>query len=134
MNTITVALIVAFGTTAGPIFLAYLTNNQRRQEKLEDWRRQDEVAARLLAATKHTDEVLDTIHTLVNSNMTAAMQSDLNSMKAQLALMKQVFRLTGKVAQDPSIEVVEARIAELTSQLEDRQKAQERAERKLDGG
>ena len=149
MSTIAVAAIVAFASPLGAIFLAYLTGRQRQAEKRddalrrltekrEDWRRQDEVADRLLKANSKvadrlleanskTDDKLDEIHVLVNSNLTAAMQSELNSLHGQLALMNKVSALTGETAVDPTVEVIEARIKELSAQLKDRLEAQERA-------
>jgi hypothetical protein len=45
VNAVLVALIVVFGTVAGPLFLSHLNNRQRRAEKIEDYARQDAVAA-----------------------------------------------------------------------------------------
>jgi len=128
MSTIVVAAIVAFASPLGAVFLAYLTGRQRMVEKREDWRRQDEVAARLVKANAVTDHKLDEIHVLVNSNLTAAMQSELNSLQGQLALMNKLSALTGETAVDPTVEVIEARISELTAQLRDRYKAQSKLE------
>lgn len=68
-QAITIALIVA----VGPIIMSWLTGRQRRAEKLEDWARQDEIKKRVeevkvtaAAATKGTNEKLDTIQTLVD--------------------------------------------------------------------
>lgn len=124
MSTVIVALIVAFGTTVGPLFLAHLTGRQRLKEKHEDWRRQDQVAARLLAANAKTDDKLDEIHVLVNSNLTAAMQSELNALRTQLVLVGKLVALTGEAADYPTTECIETRINELAAQLTDRYNAQ----------
>jgi hypothetical protein len=47
MDTVIQAvLITAIASTASPLLLAYLTGRQRRLEKLEDYARQDAVAAK----------------------------------------------------------------------------------------
>lgn len=45
-----VALIVAAASILSPLLLSYLTPRERRHEKLEDYRRQDEVAERVKKA------------------------------------------------------------------------------------
>jgi hypothetical protein len=131
-----VVVIVAFSGPLGACLLAYLTGRQRLSEKREDWRRQDEVAARLLAANDEvaeqlltangkTDVKLDEIHVLVNSNLTAAMQSELNSLQGQLALMNKVSALTGETSVDPTVEVIESRISELSKQMENRHETEQ---------
>ena len=137
MSPLAVALVVAVSSTIGPLFLAHLTGRQRLAEKREeaaqrlaekheDWRRQDEVEARLLKANQVTVHAVEEVRELVNGNLTAAMQSDLSSLRGQLALMQKMTALTGEVAKDPSIEVIEDRISELSAQLEDRHAAQQR--------
>lgn len=69
-------------------------------------------------------KMLKEIHGLVNSNLTTAMQSELNSLQGQLILMRKVATLTGETAVDPSIEAIEARINEVAAQLNDRYETQ----------
>src|SRR6185503_6664284 len=92
-DTVQLALIVAIPAFAAPVLMAILTNWLASKDKKLDYARQDAVAkkvedaANLLRAsndkvaetTKVTNGKLDLIHTLVNSNMTAAMQSELNA-------------------------------------------------------
>lgn len=130
----------------------------RREEKLEDWRRQDEVARRAEIVAKqlldkqketvaHTEEAaallvennkvvaktakitnskLDVIHTLVNSNMTAALQSEVDATRAQVILMKEVIGLRVDAGQRPdsdavkTLAVLESKVAELDANLKDR--------------
>src|SRR5512140_1941118 len=94
------ALVSAAFATASPIILSALTNTNTRRMREQDWERQDEVARKaadaadaLLEANKTTNSKLEVIHTLVNSNMTAAMQAELDATERELALMKSVVEL-----------------------------------------
>jgi hypothetical protein len=137
VNNIITTLIVAFGVVVGPLLLAYLTGRQRRTEKIEDYKRQDAVAAqaaeaaRLLLASNRqaaavaqmTNTKLDVIHTLVNSTLTAAIEAQLDATVQQLAMMRQVVALAGNGEMGPSDEslaAVESKIAELRVSLSDR--------------
>lgn len=127
MEVIIVAVIVAISSTIAPLLLAWISGRQRRAEKLEDYKRQDEVAAR----DKAIDKKLDIIHTLVNSNMTKALQAELEAVLAQVVLLREVTRLKG-VAPTPelldSMEVLDDRVSELTIQLKERANAAESLE------
>jgi len=92
-----------------------------------------EAATLLLAANErvaHTAQVtngkLDVIHQLVNSSMTAAMQSELDATVRELAMMREVMELKRTAGTDPSpetlasISATQAKIGELTSTLQDR--------------
>lgn len=137
-STVVVAFIVA---VLGPSLVAYLNGRQRHREKLEDYKRQDAVAEKLLTANakvagqleennQTTNAKLDTIHTLVNSDMTAALQAQLVALENSLYLMEK--NAAWEVAQgdDPSeashsvILATKHQIQELRSNLEDRVKAQ----------
>jgi hypothetical protein len=144
MNEIWLAAIAAIaGMASGiiaPIALAIIANRARSQEKREDWERQDAVAAQaaeaaklLLAAnervaksTQATNGKLDVIHGLVNSNMTAALQDQLDTNIREVALMREVVALHRAQGRDPSKEALEAitlsegKIGELRSQIADR--------------
>lgn len=129
----------------GPVILALLTtilnawgsSNQRaqeaeirREEKKLDWARQDIVAAKaeqtasmMLQATHSNNEKLDIVHALVNSNLTAAMQAEYDSMTRELALMHEVMEMRLSNGQEPSehtksaIVVTEAKLKELGERL-----------------
>ncbi len=131
-----IAAIAGLGTVASPLILSYMSNRQRRAEKLEDWAREDRVAAQaaeaarlLLAANERvartaadtnarvartaarTDAKLDAIHTLVNGGLTAAIQAEYNATVRQLALMREVVelrRVAGRTPSEPSPEAVAA--------------------------
>lgn len=114
------ALIAAF--TAGIAGLSaylqsWLTARNTRREKIEDYARQDAVAAAALAAAEKlavkleeassdTSKKLDTIHTLVNSSMTAAMQTALDSLRLQLPMMLEIIELKKTAGLEPSIDTL----------------------------
>jgi hypothetical protein len=93
-------------------------------------------AARLLAVNteavaktaQRTSDKLDVIHTLVNSNMTAAMQAELDATVREAAMIQEVMDLKKTSGVDPTVEALAAlksarnKIAELTSTLTDRLK------------
>ncbi len=134
-----------------PMVLSHFTNKARTAEKKLDWEREDlvaekaaEAATLLLAANERVAETakvtngkLDQIHTLVNSNMTAAMRAELEATIEKLKLMRQI------VARDKAdnikvlpealkaIKNVEAKIGELQASLNDRLKQTEIAESRL---
>jgi len=148
-NTVEVAGIVAVSSILGPLLLSYLTNRQRRAEKDEDYARQDEVARKAQAAADKVAEVaksqgakLDQIHVLVNSNMTASMQGELDAYKSNLVLLEEISSLRKAAGQDPSpttmavIESTKKKISELDAQLADRLKNTQKADevRRVEGG
>lgn len=127
---------------------AVLAAKLRSQEKAEDYKRQDEVADRVAQVaeraaeaahemTKKLDEGLEQgkrIHTLVNSDMTAARTGErdamallLISLKSQLALNTKNGVLPLKELQE-QIEYAEGRIVELNQVLADRLAAQNRVD------
>lgn len=71
------------------------------------------------------------IHTLVNSNMTAHMQSELEATVRELAMMREVARLHEEAGRDPTeetrsaMDLTRARVAELRAVLDDRFAAQD---------
>jgi len=136
---------------------------QRRLEKVEDYRRQDEVSDKVDAAAKQAATAasllvesnkkvadtaksqgakLDQIHVLVNSNMTASMQGELDAYKSNLVLLEEISSLRKAAGQDPSpttmavIESTKKKIAELDAQLADRLKNTQKADevRRIEGG
>lgn len=78
-----------------------------------------------------TNRKLDVIHALVNSNMTAHMQSELDATVRELAMMREVSRLHEDAGRDPTsetiqaIEMTEAKVSELRAVLDDRFKTQD---------
>lgn len=166
MNAVWVAITVA---VVGPFLLAWLQGRQRttdmreearlrREERTEDYARQDQVAERLqkateqaatkanavamqtqtaahlllqnnekvAAATKAANTKLDVIHTLVNSNMTSALQGQLDAHKAQLITLRELIALRVMMGQSPDDETaatllaLETRVGVLAANLKDR--------------
>lgn len=100
MENVLIAVIGIAGIIGSPALLAYLTGRQRRADKLEDWKRQDAVAAkvdeaavkaaeaaslllianeRVAKTAKQTDAKIDDVHKIVNQQRTDAQkyQADL---------------------------------------------------------
>jgi hypothetical protein len=69
---------------------------------------------------------LNTIHTLVNSNMTASMQAELDATMRELAMMHEVIDLKRVAGHEPTpgaldaITFTEGKIADLRARLDDR--------------
>jgi hypothetical protein len=151
MEVIVVALIVS---VFSPILVSVLTNHQHARERKMDWARQDAVAAqaaeaaslllaenkRVAATAANTNNKLDTIHILVNSNMTKAMQAELDATRRDLASLREVARLNEEAGRPRSeeahgvIEETALRIAKLDAELRDRLKQTMVAEAEQKGG
>jgi biopolymer transport protein ExbB/TolQ len=155
--SIWLALIAAVSTAiVSPVIVAVVANWNRASERVADYARQDAVAARaeknaaallerqdkaaklLLESNKIVEETarisngkLDVIHTLVNSNMTSAMQSELDATGRELAMMLEVIELKKVSGLQPTEEVISAlgatrgKIVELQAMLADRRKQSE---------
>lgn len=84
------------------------------------------MAAGLVMWAVTVNRKLVVIHTLVNSNMTAHMQSELEATVRELAMMREVARLHEEAGRDPTEETRSAmdltreRVAELRAVLGDR--------------
>lgn len=117
------SLLISTFTT---VFMAWLLNKSHKEERKIDMDRQDRVAIQVVNASDITNEKLDTIHILVNSNMTAALQAELDATVRELAMMKEVIALNRAAGRAPSneaskaLEMTQAKIRELTAQLNDR--------------
>jgi hypothetical protein len=149
MEAIIVALIVGTMATIGQAWQRHGDAKARRADKEMDWARQDLVAAQaaqaaslLLAENKKVAETaavtngkLDVIHILVNSNMTAAMQSELDATKREVVGLKEIVRLNKQGGQEPSNEALEViratedKVAKLEAELRDRLKQTKVAEK-----
>jgi hypothetical protein len=136
---------VLFASVTAPLVLALVTGRQHRRDKEQDYARQDAVAAQAAEAARlllesnekaaegvsETNQKLDVIHTLVNSNMTAAMESELGALTRELAMMREVIGLKEAAGRKPTPEALKEiergrdKIAEVQAMLEDRRKQQE---------
>jgi len=133
-------IVTAIGA---PMLLARQLNNARREEKELDWAREDEVASkaavvadtlivsneRAARSAEQANGKLDVIHTLVNSNMTAAMEAQLVALQGQLVMMMRLAEIADPTVNEAAaIKAVQGQIAELTATLRDRLAATEHAE------
>ena len=141
MNAAVQLLLVSI---ISPTVLLVLTWYFRRNEKRADWDREDVVAKKALEASLAmtdaverqtvsieeaaavTGEKLVEIHDLVNSNLTASMQSERGEAEAALVLMEEMIVLHRAGGREPSVvtlaavETKKAKIAELDVVLRDR--------------
>ena len=144
MSAASTLAAVVIAAVVGPLLLSGLNNRHRKDERAQDWKRQDEVAARLAAAqqatTARTEEVaaavaessaatdgkLDQIHTLVNSQLSTALRNELAALVALAALMADVIEIKRAGGLEPTeealaaLELTKARAAELELVLEER--------------
>jgi hypothetical protein len=136
-DAVLIAIIVAvpavLTSVVAPVLIAWQQHRNRLEEKREDRAREDEVAAKLQASqtlvsdrTDITNRKLDKIHVLVNSNMTAAIQSELDAKIETAAIMRELIDLRRVPGKEPSAASLKAladidnKIAELRAQLDDR--------------
>lgn len=164
-NTLFVVVTVGvalFASVTAPLLLLYLSARTHRRDRLEDYKRQDQLADEARLSREGVDAVgaeitrqlevreareqeiadklehnqaetsgkLDVIHELVNSRMTAALQAELDSVRRELALMRELTALKSSQGMgDPTPETLaamiaaEKRIGELISIIEDRKEA-----------
>jgi hypothetical protein len=145
-DTVLVAAIGAMGIVVSPLLLAYLTGRQRAKEKIEDWRRQDAVAAQaaeaaalLLAANADVARIakataegvngkLNQIHELVNSTLTGALEDQLLAREQLLVMMRRDLNRDPDPDAQSAVVAMEAVVAELRSKLADRAKQTEIAD------
>jgi len=125
------------------------------QKKQEAEERAEKAAAQLLAANEEIathlaetngqtqdrldglDAGIERVHTLVNSDKTAAMQRDLDSAKEKLVLLGEIADLKHAAGLAPKpetlgeIESTERRITELQAELDDRHRQADLAEQQM---
>jgi len=114
------ALVIAtFASIVSPIVVAVLAS----RSKSEEWARQDEVARVLVAADKQKldaqrmiDIKLETIHKLVNSNLTAALQSEYDARTAELVTLIELTDLKKAQGKQPTAATID-RIAATKAKL-----------------
>ena len=152
-----------------PLYLVGRAEKDRREDALEaarlhredreaEWRRQDaltarataaaerllaaqeEESARVVRAHQETSDKLDVIHTLVNSNLTAAMQSEYEAIGRELIMMGEVLEMRRAAGQEPSpgaldaIAATEAKLGELDHALAERRRVQDSLDQKRKDG
>ena len=133
LTLIVTACLAVFSSITAPIILSHRTERMHREDLLEQYRREDELAAKLAEAARQatrrdtqTNIKLDEIHTLVNSEMTAARQAQLTIAQAMLVVLQRVVATAYSKGQDPdpedlaAIEATKESIDELKGILADR--------------
>jgi hypothetical protein len=145
------AVLAIFASVTAPLILAHRTEVMHREDRLADYQRQDRMAAEARAAAEEvanqlqvvnkrvnttaeeTNGKLDVIHTLVNSNMTAAMQAELDAIRREIVMMREVVALNLAAGREPTvgalaeIEATDEKIRKLEVQIADRVIAAENA-------
>lgn len=142
----------------GPTVLLRLQGKQRREDLAIQWARDDALSARaeaigqrVVQANQHTAEVveatasstaskLEVIHTLVNSQLTKALESERDAIRRELAMMEEVVAMKKTMGAAPSegvlaaIAFTKAKLKDLELQLEDRARQQEIVDMQLEQG
>ena len=140
----TLSVLTGFFAIISPVLVIWASGRRDSTARREDWARQDNVAAKAAVAAqllvdsnkkvavvaaelgKETIGKLDQIHTLVNSQMTAAMTDALDADQRTLAMMRELVDVKRKIGEEPTqqsldaISAVEAKISERRAMLEDR--------------
>lgn len=103
----------ALAAVASPLVLVILNGWQQRKSDRENWRRQDEVAARAaevataVVATGRTlranQRQLEEIHTLVSSELSEAQQRELAAVEELLARSREVVELKRSMGVEPTV-------------------------------
>jgi hypothetical protein len=159
-----IVLVAVLGAASGsPVLLSVLNSRAQRKANLQEYKRQDQIADRLekrqdaqaekvekaaallvvsnrevadaaKAASDVTIARLDVIHTLVNSQMTAAIQSELDATEANVVLMREIIGLNSVAGRNPTeasmdaVKATEVRIRELRVTLAERHRQDEIAQ------
>jgi hypothetical protein len=114
--TLVVSVVTAiFASITAPLILAHRTERMHREDQLADYQRQDKVAqaaktaadAAALAANKSQTQLesiavqTKRIHTLVNSDMTAARQEELDQAESLIVALRRVIQLSADKGSQP---------------------------------
>lgn len=149
--------IVGFAGPLSVIAVTVIIGRQNRRAQRENWKREDQVAAKAAKAAQDlidsnkkiaevaeenatkTFEQLNQIHTLVNSNMTAAMEDALASKLAHLVALEQVLvmqRETDEPVSETLREIQDTKedIARRRAELQDRLRQTKIAEAQIEQG
>jgi hypothetical protein len=153
-GSIYLALIAMTTAIVSPMLMAWLTNRYRKQEKMEEYARQDVVAARVAAAAARTEVMaikvdvaatkmaetndrlvaktteiggqIAIVHTLVNSSLSAALQAQLNALMLLLASTNDPALLTDEIKDQ-----TRNRIKDLQAVIADREKQSSLADKQI---
>lgn len=125
--------VSGLAVVAAPAITQYMSNRQRRLERAEDKAERlgvavevNAVRSTLAQTAAWTNEKLEVIHVLVNSQMTAAMRSEVESTTRELVSLREIIDLKQTAGRPPTPEAIahvkatEVRLAEMNSKLADR--------------
>jgi hypothetical protein len=154
MTIVVAASVAIFTSLTAPTLLFYMTARQHTRDKRQDWARQDLVAKRVAEATEAAQEIahaataaqdlaathlrkvgetVEVVHTLVNSDKTAAMQRELDDKRNALVMLREINRLQALAGGEPTeeslgaISATKSRIESLTAEMAERHKQGELA-------
>jgi hypothetical protein len=157
---VTIAVVVGFTTlaaTASPLLLARIMNKANREGKERDWARQDQVAARVEAASARqeatqkalvdgqtvtvaklqaVEEQGNVIHALVNSAYTASLAAQLGALEGQLTLSRELAMMKGgegTMKDQDAMDIIESKVYMLRALIADRERHQHLAEAQAAG-
>jgi hypothetical protein len=141
------------GTIAfvGAVILSKMNARAAADKERRDYARQDEVALRLIKSNRQVVETAATtfdkldgiaataavIHTLVNSDLTKAIQGQLDAVTGQLKLAEEAVAVSRERGTEPSAEIIgiieagKEKISELQADLAQRAKQQTLADAEL---
>lgn len=132
MLQLSIALAAAI---VGPLVLTWLIGRQRHRDKLDEWAREDRRERIARGRDRRANRKLNTIHTLVNSNMTAQIQDSLDATRRELASLLENIDLKKALGHQPTpeveaaVELAKRKIAELETTLDHRLKQTDKADR-----
>lgn len=105
---IALILVAIFSSVTAPLYLAHRTEKMHREDLRIQYAREDEVARLAAGSILSQNAQLERIHTLVNSDMTAARQSERDQTMAMTAVLRRVISLAQSRGQAPDVQDVEA--------------------------
>lgn len=129
-NQVTLIVVAIISGIIGPTvlaILAYLINKANRKADRDE---RIQIAVAAATATGVLKDRIAVVHTLVNSSLTSAIQSELDATVRELALMREVIALKQAAGHSPTRETLAlldstvAKIAELKLKLADRSHAE----------
>lgn len=124
------AALAVFSSITAPILLSMRTERLHREDQARQFAHEERAALRLEGLVRRnqadTSAKLEQIHTLVNSEMTAARQNELDQTRTMLVVLQRVVATAYEKGTEPDpadlamIKSTRARISELEQILADR--------------
>ena len=120
------AVLAIFTSITAPIILSMRTERLHRADQERQFAREDHLESLMKQNARNVSAKLEQIHTLVNSEMTAARQNELDQTRAMLSVLQRVVAKAYEKGIEPEpedlqgIKTTRARVSELESILADR--------------